>query len=269
MVITDPKGHDFEKYAGTTLIKPNQSEAYAAAGLGPDASLDCVAKKILEKTRAQTLMITRSEAGIALFCADGSRSDFPVHVKEVKDVTGAGDTVLAMLTHALANGIAFDQAAELCNVAAGIAIEHIGCARISLADLAHRLLQLHQSQKIFGDEHMFVLQQVLRTVPFRLVVVTALHEISMALFQSIKEIVNRAGESMNLVVYVTDPAPSEDCLELLASLSEIDFIILHSPNVIEACKELAPSASYLFENGMLERLDSFNLAAFETAPPNP
>ncbi|MCC5831885.1 MAG: D-glycero-beta-D-manno-heptose-7-phosphate kinase [Chlamydiales bacterium] len=137
-VIVDPKGRDFLRYRGATLLKPNLSEAIEAAGLGAEATLDEVAHQILDEVALETLMITRSKEGISIF--DGStRKDFPARVHEIKDVTGAGDTVLALVTVALANGMNLADAAELANIAAGIAIERVGCARITLADLAARL----------------------------------------------------------------------------------------------------------------------------------
>lgn len=139
-VIVDPKGRDFLRYRGATLIKPNLSEAVAAAGLGVEATLDEIARQILDEVAIETLMITRSKEGISIF--DGNaRQDFPARVHEIKDVTGAGDTVLAVVTAALANRMSLADAAELANLAAGIAIERIGCARISLADLSARLVE--------------------------------------------------------------------------------------------------------------------------------
>lgn len=140
-IIADPKGADFTKYSGVTLIKPNLSEAFAAARLTEHAPLEHVAKNIFESTESQYLMVTRSEAGISLFHSNGVREDFPVRAREVKDVTGAGDTVLAMLTYAVANGLNYGEAVQLCNVAAGLAIQHVGCARVTLAEIAHSIAQ--------------------------------------------------------------------------------------------------------------------------------
>lgn len=138
-VIVDPKGRDFARYRGASVIKPNLNEAIAAAGLGAEATLDEVASHLLKTIAIETLMITRSKEGISLFSNTG-RSDFPAQVHEIKDVTGAGDTVLAIVTAALANGISLSEAAELANIGAGIAIEQIGCARVSLSDLESRCI---------------------------------------------------------------------------------------------------------------------------------
>lgn len=141
-IIVDPKGQDFTRYSGATLIKPNLAEAIAAAGLGREATLEAIAERILRDTGVETLILTRSKDGISVFSRLGSRQDFPAYVHEIKDVTGAGDTVLAVITASLANALHLSDAAHLANVAAGMAIEKVGCARISLADLSSRLSEI-------------------------------------------------------------------------------------------------------------------------------
>lgn len=254
IVITDPKGNDFTKYEGTTIIKPNQGEAYAAANLSSFSSIEVVANKILSTTQAQLLMITRSEAGISLFDSTGSREDFPVHAKEVKDVTGAGDTVLAMLAHALANGLSYQEAAELCNVAAGIAIEHFGCARVTLVDLAQRLLDKNITHKIFDDEHLFVLQEVLRLRSFNLLVIKELNVLTQPLYQAIKQL---SSSIDTLLVYIADPNPCDISTEMLASLKEINFILIHSDHLKDACQQLEPQETFVFTDDKLIKVASF------------
>lgn len=97
-LIADPKGNDFSKYAGVTILKPNLGETYAAANMLPDESLEDAAHRILSKVEVEVLMVTRAESGISLFFKGGDRRDFPVKIREVKDVTGAGDTVLAVFS---------------------------------------------------------------------------------------------------------------------------------------------------------------------------
>lgn len=141
-VIVDPKGTQFKKYRGASLIKPNLSEAAAAVSLDKRAPIDEIGHKLLAEHDIETVMITRSKDGISIFSRDRPRADFPATVREIKDVTGAGDTVLAIITQVLANNVDLHTGAKLANAAAGIAIEKVGCARISLADLSHRLLEL-------------------------------------------------------------------------------------------------------------------------------
>lgn len=138
-VVVDPKGRDFTRYRGSTLIKPNLSEAIDAAGLGLEATLDEIAEQILKDTAIEMLLVTRSREGISLFCKDRQREDFAASVHEVKDVTGAGDTVLSVITASVANQIPISEAANLANIAAGIAIEKIGCASVSLTDIRKRI----------------------------------------------------------------------------------------------------------------------------------
>ncbi len=140
-IIVDPKGVDFLRYKGVTFMKPNLSEAFHAAKLGMEASLDEVADRILKEIEVETLIITRAKEGITIFGKEG-RLDFPAHIHEVKDVTGAGDTVLAVMTATLANGCDLSYAARCANVAAGLAIQRIGCARISLEELLSCLIEL-------------------------------------------------------------------------------------------------------------------------------
>lgn len=129
--IVDPKGIDFSRYRGATLIKPNYREASEAA---QSSDLDLIADRLMAHVECETLVITRSEEGISLF-EKKKRSDFPALFHEVRDVTGAGDTVLAILTAALSVGADLKLAMPLANLAAGIAVEHLGCYSVSNSDL--------------------------------------------------------------------------------------------------------------------------------------
>jgi D-beta-D-heptose 7-phosphate kinase/D-beta-D-heptose 1-phosphate adenosyltransferase len=133
-IIADPKSNNFERYKGATVLKPNLAEATRAANLSEDATLDNIARVILQHSLCKYLMITRSQEGISLFSKEG-RKDFPAFVHEVKDVTGAGDTVCAVITAALANNLSLDEATVLANKAASHAVQRVGCVQVSLNDL--------------------------------------------------------------------------------------------------------------------------------------
>lgn len=255
-VITDPKGVDFTKYAGTTIIKPNLGEAYAAANLPAEASLDQVAQRVLELTQAEVLMITRSEAGISLFHRSGERQDFPVHVREVKDVTGAGDTVLAMLTSALSNELPIAIAAQLSNVAAGIALEHLGCARVSLQELACRLLKDDIVNKVFDREHLFALQEALRGKEFHLLALSGSQGLTSAIFKAIQSL--GQSELRALLIYVCDPLPDEEFVQILASLHYVNFIVLDSENLQQLCQVIKPQKVHLVDQSGCLQLDSIH-----------
>lgn len=253
-VITDPKGIDFTKYQGTTVIKPNLSEAYAAAGLLPGSNLDLAAPKILELANAQTLMVTRSEAGISIFQRTGERYDFPVRVREIKDVTGAGDTVLAMLTYAIANELTIAEAAQLSNVAAGIAIEHIGCARIRLSELARRLLETDLVNKIFDKEHLFALQEALKEKKYILLGLSGSEGMTSSVFSAIHHLAK--DKASDLVVFLRDIEPKSDFVDLLASLQDVKFIIVQSDNIASLCENVPPSEIHMVIGKNQSRLAS-------------
>jgi D-glycero-beta-D-manno-heptose-7-phosphate kinase len=145
-VFVDPKGHDFTKYKGATLIKPNLSEAYLASGLDEKTSLDDVAFKLIKDSSCQHLLITRSEKGMSLFSQNG-RKDFEAMAKEVIDVTGAGDTVLATLATSYASGIELDLCVKFANMAASCAIEKLGCVHVGKKELIKAITKQDTSSK--------------------------------------------------------------------------------------------------------------------------
>lgn len=255
-IIVDPKGDDFTKYQGATVLKPNLHEAYAAAKLTQESSLEQVAEILFKKVTIDMLMITRSEAGISLFTRDGRRHDFPVRSKEVKDVTGAGDTVLAMVSVALGNDLDIKYAAQLSNIAAGIAIERLGCARINLSDLAVRLLEYDVDNKIFDEEHLFALQEALKNKRYCVLGLYSTQGITTALFRSIRKLSSH-DQDAKLIVYIRDENPDEEFVSLLSSLAEVDFVVLKCESLKNLCQIIHPHEVFLMENHNLVTLDHF------------
>lgn len=255
-VIVDPKGDDFTKYQGATVLKPNLQEAYDAAKLTREASLEQVAEVLFKKVTIDMLMITRSEAGISLFTRDGRRLDFPVRSKEVKDVTGAGDTVLAMVSVALGNDLDIKYGAQLANIAAGIAIERLGCARINLSDLAVRLLEYDVDNKVFDEEHLFALQEALKNKRYCVLGLYSSHGITTALFRSIRKLSSRERDT-RLIIYIRDENPDEEFVSLLSSIAEVDFVVLKCESLKNLCEIIHPHEVYLMENHQLVTLDHF------------
>jgi D-beta-D-heptose 7-phosphate kinase/D-beta-D-heptose 1-phosphate adenosyltransferase len=256
-LIADPKGSDFAKYCGVNVIKPNLSEAYAAANLPLEASLDEVSIKILEIAQADTLMITRAEAGISLFHSDGSREDFPVSAREVKDVTGAGDTVLATLAFALANRLPLSEAVTLSNIAAGIAIERLGCARVTLAELARRLLDEDVGNKVFDAEHLFVLKQALQGRTYSLLGISGNQGLTPAMFVAIRRLVQQ-NDNHDVVVYLMDNPSDEEFVSMLASLHDVKFIIDQNENLCRLCELVEPEGIYIVNEKKLLKLNTLD-----------
>jgi len=253
-IIVDPKGADFTKYRGATILKPNLSEAYAAARLPKEVSLDEVSATILKTCGVEQLMITRSQEGISLFKRSGERLDFPVRSKEVKDVTGAGDTVLSMLSVALANGLDIKYAAQLANIAAGMVIERIGCARINLSDMAERLMEFDVENKIFDGEHIFALQQSLKGKRCSVLSLESNHGMSTAVFKSLRKLAAKDPEN-KLVVYLHDSPPDREFISLLSSLSDVDFIVVECTSLKNLCDLVQPAEIYAIESSKLIDLE--------------
>ena len=135
-VLVDPKGSDFSRYAGATAITPNRAELAAVVGhWSGEADLLARATALREKLGLQGLMLTRSEEGISLFDSNG-HLHLPTEAREVFDVTGAGDTVIATLAALLASGLPLRDAAAWANRAAGIVVSRFGTAAVSHAELA-------------------------------------------------------------------------------------------------------------------------------------
>jgi D-beta-D-heptose 7-phosphate kinase/D-beta-D-heptose 1-phosphate adenosyltransferase len=151
-VIIDPKGHDFEKYRGATLLTPNLSEFEAVVGICKDSD-EIVSKgqKLINDYQLDALLITRSEQGMTLLKKDKTFLHLPTHAQDVFDVTGAGDTVVAMLATALASGEDFDEATKLANIAAGIVVAKVGTAVVELDEL---LEKTQPKTKIFNQDDL-------------------------------------------------------------------------------------------------------------------
>ncbi len=154
-VLIDPKGRDFTKYRGASLITPNQSEFEAVAGVsGSDAELVERGLAMLADLELDALLITRSEKGMLLL-EDGSEPLFlSTQAREVFDVTGAGDTVIATLAAALAAGEPLARAAALANLAAGLVVRKIGVATVTPTELRVALHQRGQGGRglVAADE---------------------------------------------------------------------------------------------------------------------
>ena len=135
-VLVDPKGTDFEAYRGATLLTPNQAELQAVLGVDDPEHLLEQAQVLLDQLQLQALLVTRGEQGMTLLRAGQPPLHLPARAREVFDVTGAGDTVVATLAAALAAGEALPRAVALANLAAGIVVGKAGTATVSAFELA-------------------------------------------------------------------------------------------------------------------------------------
>ena len=138
--LVDPKVPHIDYYAGASLITPNHHEAEAVT-LMRIRTIDearAAAMRFRERARCDSVLVTRGEHGMWLLGPDGEQ-DLPAEAREVSDVTGAGDTVIAAIALALAAGGPLEHAARLANVAAGLAVSRFGPAAITASELGAAL----------------------------------------------------------------------------------------------------------------------------------
>lgn len=139
-VVVDPKGDDYSGYRGATLITPNRREFEQVAGRFRDnTDLEAKARALAEKLELGGVLVTRGEEGMSLVERRGKSLHIPARAREVFDVTGAGDTVIATLGCAYAVGAALPDAIELANIAAGIVVGKVGAATATPAEILHEL----------------------------------------------------------------------------------------------------------------------------------
>jgi rfaE bifunctional protein kinase chain/domain len=134
-VLVDPKGSDYSRYRGATVITPNRAEL--AQVIGAWSSEEVLTQKVQalrETLDLQALLLTRSEEGMTLFQADRVQS-VPAHALEVSDVTGAGDTVIATMALMVASGLDLAQAMQWANRAGGLVVAKFGTASLTYQEL--------------------------------------------------------------------------------------------------------------------------------------
>ncbi len=155
--VVDPKGRDYRRYRGAFLATPNRAELAEAAGhpvAGDDAIVDA-AKKLMQDCGIRNLLVTRSQDGMTLVEEDGTVTHIAAQAREVFDVSGAGDTVVATLCAALAAGGSLVDAARLANLAGGIVVGKIGTATASAAEVKAAALALtggHANGKVMDRD---------------------------------------------------------------------------------------------------------------------
>ncbi|MCV0413660.1 MAG: D-glycero-beta-D-manno-heptose 1-phosphate adenylyltransferase [Brevundimonas sp.] len=144
-VVVDPKGRDFARYGAVDVIKPNASELTGATGLpvDTDAEVEAALAALLDQTTAKAVVVTRAGKGMSLMRRGGPVRHFPGRAREVFDVSGAGDTVLASLGLALGAGAALETAVQFAILASGVVVGKAGTAVVTPAELIEAELSQH------------------------------------------------------------------------------------------------------------------------------
>lgn len=149
-VVVDPKGTDYRRYKGASVVTPNRKELMQATGMpaDDDEQVTAACARLIETCGVDAVIATRSERGMSVVTCDGRAVHLPAEAREVFDVSGAGDTAVATLTAALAAGIGLEDAARLANLAAGVVVGKLGTAVVRAPEM---LAALHAQEWSHGE----------------------------------------------------------------------------------------------------------------------
>lgn len=236
LVLVDPKGCDYQKYAGADMITPNLSEFHAVAGsTNSETELREKARNFLKKNKIKTMLLTRREAGVTIIDSQTHES-LSAKAKEVFDVTGAGDTVIATVATALGLGMSLSKATELAMRAAGIVVGKLGTATVSLAEL-----MIHH---VVSEDELVVLLESAKANKERIVMTNGcfdlLHAGHIAYLNQAKALGDRlviAVNSDDSVRALKGPSRPinqlQDRMDLLAALKCVDWVVSFSETTPE------------------------------------
>jgi D-beta-D-heptose 7-phosphate kinase/D-beta-D-heptose 1-phosphate adenosyltransferase len=240
-VLVDPKGTDFERYRGATLLTPNLSEFEAVVGECKTEN-DIVSKgqALLVQLDLDAMLVTRSEQGMTLLRRDHDEFHLPTRAREVYDVTGAGDTVIATLALAIAAKAEYTQASALANIAAGIVVGKLGTSTVSEAEL---LAEISAGQEsgfgVVTEEQLKIAVKLAKTRGENIVMTNGCFDILHAGHVSYLTHAGTLGE--RLIVAVNDDAsvkrlkgsgrpvnPTDRRMAVLAGLGAVDWVVSFS-----------------------------------------
>lgn len=238
-VLIDPKGEDFGRYRGATLIKPNQGEFEAIVGSCPDSeSVVAKAQNLLTELDLKALLVTRSEHGMALVSGHDKPYLLKSQAQEVFDVTGAGDTVMAALATGFASGMSMQNAVHLANQAASIVVRKVGTSTVSKAELdeAIKASMRHQGYVAMNEDELLELVQMAQSNGERVVITNGcfdlLHSGHVRYLNEAAKLGERlivavnSDESVQMLKGPSRPiVPLEGRMELLSALSCVDWVV--------------------------------------------
>ena len=240
-VLVDPKGKDFEKYRGASLITPNQAEFEAVAGsCETDDELVSRARQMINELDLAALLVTRSEKGMLLLESGAEPLFLSTQAREVYDVTGAGDTVIATLAGALASGQDLASAAALANVAAGLVVRKIGVASVTPGEIRVALHQRGQGGRgLLDADELQAMVTESRGRNERIIMTNGCFDVLHAGHVSYLEEAKSLGDRLIVAVNDDDSVRRlkgesrpinalEDRLLVLAGLAAVDWVVAFS-----------------------------------------
>jgi len=237
-VLIDPKGRDFRRYRGASLITPNWAEFEAVAGAcGDQARLEAAAGKLMADCELAHLLITRGEQGMSLFSRNGEAHHLPTRAREVFDVTGAGDTVIATLAVALAAGQSVEAATALSNLAAGVVVGKLGTASVSARELEQCLQEQRLAEHgVVTEDTLMDLVAAARDRGERIVFTNGCFDLLHAGHVTYLEQASRLGDRLVVAVNVDETVrqlkgperpvnPLANRMHVLAALGFVDWVV--------------------------------------------
>ena len=253
-IIVDPKSLHFSDYKGASVLTPNMKEFEAVAGRCETVDLMVErAMRLLSEHEIDAMVITRSEQGLSII----SKNEAPIHiqtmVREVHDVTGAGDTVVAVLSAALASGMGLVESATLGNVGAGVVVGKLGAATVSISELEHALSRDQQLPLgVMSEEELIKVLKLSRIKNERIVFTNGcfdiLHAGHVMYLEQAKALGDRLIVGVNTDVSVSKlKGPTRpinaliDRMSVLAGLRSVDWVVPFSEDTPERLiKALSP-----------------------------
>ena len=249
-VLVDPKGADFQRYRGATLLTPNLSEFEAVVGPVPDEkTLLEKGNRLLADLQLEALLVTRSERGMTLLRAGQPELHLPAHAREVFDVTGAGDTVISTLAVALAAGSTLEDAVALANIAAGIVVGKLGTAVVSAPELRRAVHQAGgPGRGVMSEEQLLTAVQDARAQGEKIVFTNGCFDIIHAGHVGYLDSARRLGDRLVLAVNsdasvkrLKGPGrpinPLERRMAVLAALEAVDYVVAFDTDTPEPLLE--------------------------------
>ena len=240
-VSIDPKGKDYTRYGGATILTPNLREAEDITGISINSNEDAAeaGRKLLHDLDLQYVLITRGEAGMSLVGKDGIVAHIPAMASEIYDVTGAGDTVLATLTLALAAGTGIEDAVRLANWAAGVVVRKVGTTVATIEEIEQAMrydMRAGVNRKIMSLDELTGIVKSLKEKGKRIVTTNGcfdlLHLGHIRYLQEARELGDvlivavNSDASVSTIKGKNRPLlPEADRLQILAALECVDYVI--------------------------------------------
>jgi len=249
-IIVDPKGSEFTKYRGATLITPNLSEFEAVVG-GSDNEDELVNKglRLVRELNLEAILITRGEHGMTLIRPDSPELHLPARAQEVFDVTGAGDTVISVLAASMAAGDGLADATALANLAAGLVVGKLGTAAISGPELRRAMLADQNSGRgVMTAEQLQIVVQDAKAHGEKIIFTNGCFDIIHAGHVGYLAEARRLGDRLVVAINDDDSAhrlkgpgrpinPVERRMAVLAGLEAVDWVVSFSEDTPEPLLE--------------------------------